>query len=127
MSVNNIFRVPGTEFPAGRRTRVIAGPGAPVEPDGFVMGHVVIYPGGEVPAHAHSQEEVYVILAGNGMVELDGDARPVEAGDYVHIRPDSRHRLWNDSADNNMIMLFCYAPKGVVAHWREELERGGGQ
>ena len=124
MSINNIFAVPGTEFPAGRLTRVIAGPGAPAEPDGFVMGHVTVYPGGEVPEHAHVQEEVYVILAGGGVMELDGDARPVAAGDYVHITPNVRHCLRNTSPDN-MIMLFCYAPKGVVSHWREELAGGG--
>ena len=70
MPVFHLNDVPGTKFPAGRRTRVLAGPGAPAEPDHFVMGHVTIYPGGEVPGHAHSQEEVYFIISGHGSWNL---------------------------------------------------------
>lgn len=126
MSINNIFTVPGTEYPAGRLTRVIAGPGAPVEPDGFVMGHVTIYPGGEVPEHVHGQEEVYIIVAGSGVIELDGAGQPITAGDYVYMRPHIRHCLRNTSAEN-MIMIFCYAPKGIVEHWQHELSGGGAE
>lgn len=125
MGVHNIFSVAGTEFPAGRRTRVLAGPGAPVEPAGFVMGHVTIYPGGEVPLHEHSQEEVYLIVSGRGELELGGESHPVKPGDYVYITPGTPHNLRNTAAED-MIMLFCYAPKSIVEHWRQELEEGGG-
>ena len=45
MDIINVADVGGTEFPAGRRTRVLVGPDAPLEAERFVMGHVTIYPG----------------------------------------------------------------------------------
>jgi mannose-6-phosphate isomerase-like protein (cupin superfamily) len=121
MPVFHLNDVPGTKFPAGRLTRVLAGPGAPAEPDHFVMGYVTIYPGGEVPAHAHSQEEVYFIISGSGTMELGEERTPVEAGSYVAIRPGQEHCLRN-TAQQELVMLFCYAPKGIVDHWEQELQ-----
>jgi mannose-6-phosphate isomerase-like protein (cupin superfamily) len=126
MPVFHLTDVPGTHFPAGRLTRVLAGPGAPVEPDHFVMGYVTIYPGGEVPGHAHSQEEVYFIISGRGTIELGGGETPVEAGTYALIRPGQEHCLRNTGKED-LTMLFCYAPKGIVDHWREELESAEGE
>ena len=122
MPVFHLNDVPGTKFPAGRLTRVLAGPGAPVEPDHFVMGYVTIYAGGEVPLHAHTQEEVYFIVSGHGVIELDNEEAQVEAGSYAAIRPGQSHSLRN-TAKEDLVMLFCYAPKGIVEHWAQELGR----
>jgi quercetin dioxygenase-like cupin family protein len=121
MPVFHLNDVPGTVFPAGRRTRVLAGPGAPAEPDHFVMGHTTIFPGGEVPGHAHSQEEIYFIVSGQGIMEIDQERTDVGPGNYIAIRPEQWHSLSNNS-DKELVMLFCYAPKGIVDHWQQELE-----
>lgn len=121
MKINNIFDITGTKFPAGRLTRVMAGPGAPVEAEGFVMGYVTIFPQGSVPLHRHHQEEVYVILRGTGKMHVNDETADVKAGDYIYIDSDSTHLLENTS-NEDMIMLFCYSPKGIVEHWQEELE-----
>jgi mannose-6-phosphate isomerase-like protein (cupin superfamily) len=125
MTVHNLLNITGTEFPAGRRTRVLAGPGAPVEPNGFVLGHVTIYPGGEVPLHDHGQEEVYLIVSGRGVLALGDEDHPVKPGDYVYIKPGTPHNLRNTSAED-MVMVFCYAPKSIVDHWQQELQEGEG-
>jgi len=119
MPVFHLEDVEGTNFPAGRRTRVLAGPGAPFEPEHFVMGYVTIYPGGKVPRHAHSQEEIYFIVSGNGAIEIDGEETLVAAGSYAAILPGQNHSLKN-TANRDLIMLFCYAPKGIVEHWKQE-------
>ena len=121
MKLYNLFDIQGTEFPAGRRTRVIVGPGAPLEAQQFVMGHVTIYPGGSIPLHSHGQEEVYIIVAGEGIMEVDGSKETVKAGTYIYIVPHAKHLLQNTS-EQNMIMIFCYAPKAIVEHWQQELE-----
>ena len=69
MDIINVADVGGVEFPAGRRTRVLVGPDAPLEAERFVMGHVTIFPGGSVPIHSHEQEEVYFIIEGEGSIE----------------------------------------------------------
>ncbi len=120
MAVFHLNNVKGTEFPAGRLTRVLAGPGAPAEPDHFVMGYVTIYPRGEVPRHAHDQEEIYLILGGSGLMEVDGEETPVQAGNFASMLPGQSHSLRNTGTEN-LVMIFCYAPKGVVEHWAQEL------
>jgi quercetin dioxygenase-like cupin family protein len=120
MRVHHLDEVAGTKFPAGRHTRVIVGPGGPVEAEGFVMGHVTIFPGGSVPVHSHPQEEVYFIAEGAGTIEVDGQAAPVRAGSYVYMKPGSTHLLKN-GGPGDMLMVFCYAPTGIVDHWRQEL------
>ena len=123
MDIINVADVGGTEFPAGRRTRVLVGPDAPLEAERFVMGHVTIYPGGSVPLHSHEQEEVYYIAAGEGSIAVDKEVRSVRSGDCIYIRPQKMHMLKN-TATENMIMMFCYAPKTVAEHWAEELKGG---
>jgi mannose-6-phosphate isomerase-like protein (cupin superfamily) len=120
-AVFHVTDVVGTRFPAGRLTRVLAGPGGPVEPDHFVMGHVTVYPGGSVPGHTHEQEEIYAIVSGQGTMELGEDETPVRAGSFVAIEPGQWHSLRNTSQED-LVMIFCYAPKGIVDHWQQELE-----
>ena len=123
MDVINVADVGGVEFPAGRRTRVLVGLNAPLEAERFVMGHVTIYSGGAVPLHSHEQEEVYYIAAGEGSIAVNEEIRKVRTGDCIYIRPQNTHMLKN-TATENMIMMFCYAPKKVAEHWAEELKGG---
>ena len=123
MDIINVADVGGTEFPAGRRTRVLVGPDAPLEAERFVMGHVTIYPGGSVPLHSHEQEEVYFIAAGEGSITVNEEIRKVRTGDCIYIRPQKTHMLKNTTTEN-LIMMFCYAPKKVAEHWAEELKGG---
>ncbi|MDR3588673.1 MAG: dimethylsulfonioproprionate lyase family protein [Negativicutes bacterium] len=120
MMVHHIFEAEGTTFPAGRCTRVIVGPNAPAEAKSFVMGHVTVFAGGSVPEHVHEQEEVYFILEGQGVMAVDGEEQPVQSGSYVYIRPNQTHFLRN-TAESELKMLFCYAPKSIVDHWQQEL------
>ena len=123
MDIINVADVDGVEFPAGRRTRVLVGPDAPLEAERFVIGHVTIYPCGSVPLHSHEQEEVYYIAAGEGSIAVNEEVRSVRSGDCIYIRPQKTHMLKN-TATENMIMMFCYAPKTVAEHWAEELKGG---
>lgn len=123
MDIINVAGVAGMEFPAGRRTRVLVGPEAPLEAENFVMGHVTIYPGGSVPLHSHPQEEVYFIVSGHGSICVNEEIRNVQTGDCVYLRPGSSHILKNTSPEN-MTMMFCYAPKTVAEHWAHEMKGG---
>ena len=120
MKINNLFDIKGVEFPAGRLTKVIVGPGAPVEAENFVMGYVTIYPGGKVPLHSHKQEEVYLIISGKGIMHINDEKKNVKKGNYLYISPNSSHLLENISKEN-LIIIFCYAPKSIAEHWKQEL------
>ena len=62
------------------------------EADGIASMHVVDI---ECDSRVHfhrSTTELYYVLEGEGVVELDGDRVPVRAGTAVLIKPGCRHR-----------------------------------
>ncbi len=111
----------GTVFPAGRHTRVLVGDKAPLTAKGFCMGQVTIFPGGQVPAHDHVQEEVYYVIAGQGEIEIDGETQAVREGEAVYVPSGKMHNLRNPGT-RDMTFIFIYSPAGVVDHWKHELE-----
>lgn len=45
--------------------------------------------------HAHKQnEEVYLIVRGEGRFVIDGDELALEAGDFVRISPEGRRQIF---------------------------------
>lgn len=111
----------GRSYPAGRLTKNLVGGTAPVEAEHFCMGVATLAPdGGQVPWHDHPQEEVYVILEGTGEMCVGDERREVGAGEAVYIPSGEYHQLTNVGA-GPLQMLYCYAPAGDVAHWRQEL------
>lgn len=119
MLLHRVDEVPGTEFPAGRRTRVLVGPNGPVAAQHFVMDHVTLYPGGAAPLHDHEQEEVYLIVTGSGVLRAGGESWDVGPGSYAYLAPGVPHQLEKRS-DEHMIMVFMYAPKAIASHWQQE-------
>lgn len=113
--------VHGERFPSGRRTRLLVAPGAKLEAEHFVIGHVTVEPGGGIPGHEHGQEEVYYVLSGCPTVTVDGESQIVAAGTAVHLPPGTQHEVKNET-DQPVTILFVYAPKGIVDHWQEERE-----
>ena len=60
--------------------------------------------------HYHPRaEEIYFITAGIGEMRIEGETRPVRAGDAIAIPPGKRHKLWNTGADT-LRLLCCCAP-----------------
>lgn len=119
MQKMNIYDIEGTEFPAGRRTRVMLGENGGINGDHFCQGFVVIYPGGSIPTHDHVTVESYTILKGQGEMMVDGEVQPIKEGDFVYIPSGKPHGLKNTS-DKDMHMMFVYAPKMIVDHWAQE-------
>lgn len=116
----NVFKdITGTEFPAGRRTRVIIGENGAINGDYFCQGYVVIYPGGSIPLHDHITVETYIILKGHGEMTVDNETEEVAEGDTVYIQSGKFHSLVNTGSED-MHMMFVYAPKMIVDHWAQE-------
>ncbi len=121
MQSKSFDQVQGELFPAGRLTKVIVSPFSDLKAQNFVMGYVTIYPGGSIPLHTHSQEEVYTVLEGTGQMTVNEETKELSAVSSVYIPPGQPHSLVNHES-SNLIMLFVYAPAGVVDHWAEERE-----
>ncbi len=122
MLVVNLNADDGKSFPAGRTTRNVVGGRSPIQSDRYCMGIVRLDAGGgQVPWHNHEQEEVYVILEGEGEICVGEERRTITAGEAVFIPPSVHHQLTNTGSET-MTMIYCYAPGGEVDHWRQELQ-----
>lgn len=115
----NIWDVEGTEFPAGRRTRVILGQNGAMKGAQFCQGYVVIYQGGGIPEHDHETVESYTIIKGTGEMEVDGERQIVREGDCIFIHTGQKHSLFNTGSEE-MHMIFVYSPSVIVDHWAKE-------
>jgi mannose-6-phosphate isomerase-like protein (cupin superfamily) len=50
---------------------------------------------GHLCAHRHAQAEVYYIIEGQGVVQIDNKQSRVQAGSVVFIPGDAEHAIWN--------------------------------
>jgi quercetin dioxygenase-like cupin family protein len=119
MKIVQLDEIEGMTFPAGRTTRVLTGPDL-LPARNFTAGYVVIQPKGKVPLHAHSNEEVYILVRGTGRIRVGVKEQIVEAVSAIYIEPGTEHLLQN-SGEDEMIMIFVYSPAGMANHWSEEM------
>jgi quercetin dioxygenase-like cupin family protein len=119
MKIVQLNEIKGMTFPAGRTTRVLTGPDL-LPTKTFTAGYVVIQPKGRVPLHAHSNEEIYILVRGTGKIKVGSREEIIEAVSAVYIEPDTEHLLQNMGEDE-MIMIFIYSPAGMANHWSEEM------
>jgi mannose-6-phosphate isomerase-like protein (cupin superfamily) len=121
MIIADLAGIEGRTYPARRRTQNLVGGMSPVQAQHFAMGHVTLEPrGGQVPWHNQDQEEVYYIIEGTAEMCLGEERRTLSTGQAVYIPSGVFHQITN-TGDTPMRMLYCYAPAGDVAHWRQEL------
>ncbi|MFO0982656.1 MAG: cupin domain-containing protein [Planctomycetota bacterium] len=62
------------------------------------VDYAVLPPGTSIGRHQHeSDEELYLVLEGEGLMELDGNEFPVRPGSVILNRPHGTHGLRNVS------------------------------
>ena len=64
--------------------------------------------------HRLKQAEVYYLLEGCGLMHVNGEVRPVSAGDVVHIPPDAKQWIENPGAGPLVFAAIVSPP------WRTE-------
>ncbi len=71
----------------------------------------VYQPKGHIEPHSHRiQEQVYHILEGEGLMELDGDKRLVRQNDVIFIPPGVVHSLHNTGFANLLFIVVTSPP-----------------
>ena len=68
--------------------------------EAFGFNVVDIAPGGEIPAHDHAaedQEEVFIILDGQGTIVTGEEEHEAPTGTYCRFAPDVRRTIRNES------------------------------
>jgi mannose-6-phosphate isomerase-like protein (cupin superfamily) len=73
------------------------------------LAEAELSPGQETQRHYHARtEEFYVLLAGSGEMEIDGERKQVAPGDAVLIPAGARHQI--RAGENGVRFLCCCAP-----------------
>lgn len=79
----------------------------------FGMNVVELPPGEAIPEHDEvdrDQEEVFVTLAGEATLVIDGEEHPAPAGTYARLDPEPRRTVVNRS-DGQATVLIVSAPR----------------
>lgn len=60
--------------------------------------------------HAHKQnEEIYAILSGSGLAEIDGETVSLAAGDWLRISPEARRQFF--ASEDTALSFICIQVK----------------
>jgi len=62
---------------------------------GLSVGFAEIIRGGYLTLHYHSPAEIYVVTAGNGILNKSGELEEIKKGDVVYIEGNAKHALKN--------------------------------
>jgi mannose-6-phosphate isomerase-like protein (cupin superfamily) len=69
--------------------------------------YTVLPPTASIGYHKHGDdEEVYIILEGNGLMKVDNEEKIVSSGDAIINKPYSSHGLTNNSNHDLKIIVF---------------------
>ena len=77
---------------------------------GFEFRKRVLHRGAGIGLHQHHKDEIYYVLSGRGIYELDGKAQSVQTGDAMLTRPGSTHAIRQDG-DEDLVLLIMYGKK----------------
>ena len=71
------------------------------------LDRVVVLPGSTIGFHKHgNNEEMYIILSGNGLMKIEDDEVAVSKGDMILNPAGGRHGLTNNSGQNINILVI---------------------
>jgi mannose-6-phosphate isomerase-like protein (cupin superfamily) len=74
------------------------------------LAEATLEPGQATGRHYHgASEEIYLLLAGGGVLEVDGEERQVGPGDAVLITPGAWHTL-RAGPDGARLLCVCVPP-----------------
>lgn len=72
----------------------------------------VYAPRGEDTQTPHSQDEIYIVIAGSGDFVKNGERRRFRAQDAIFVEAGAEHRFENFSADFSTWVIFWGPPGG---------------
>lgn len=74
---------------------------------GMSLGLYVLPAGGPDPQSPHTEDEVYYVVSGNGMVHVDGEDRSLSAGSIVFVGETVSHHFHSITEDLTLLVVFA--------------------
>jgi mannose-6-phosphate isomerase-like protein (cupin superfamily) len=72
------------------------------------MGLYRLPAGGADPQSAHTEDEVYYVLGGQALINVNGEDRPVQSGSIIFVAANLPHKF--HSIEQNLDLLVFFAP-----------------
>ncbi|HUS15848.1 MAG TPA: cupin domain-containing protein [Chloroflexia bacterium] len=79
------------------------------------MGLYVLPAGGTDPQSPHSEDEVYIVMAGSATIRVGEADQPVAAGSVVYVPAGVVHRFHSITADLAVLVVFAPAEYSLGA------------
>jgi len=73
----------------------------------------VLHPGAAIGYHPQKEDEVYYILSGAGVMQMNGKEFPVKPGDAILTRPGSSHGL-KQTGKEDLTLIIVYEKRPVA-------------
>ena len=74
---------------------------------GISMGVYHVPIGGKDPQHPHAADEVYVVLAGRAVLEVEGERLEMQRGRVVSVDVGADHRFVDVTEDLSVLVVFA--------------------
>ena len=71
------------------------------------MGLYVLAAGERDEQEPHSEDEVYYVLSGEGMLQVDGEDRSIKAGSILFVAKNADHRFHSITSDLSLLVFFA--------------------
>ena len=79
------------------------------------MGLYVLPAGQTDPQKPHTEDEVYYVIKGSGVIRVADEDRPVTAGSIVYVCEGDGHRFHSITEDLTLLVFFAPARRSNAA------------
>ncbi len=71
------------------------------------MGLYVLAVGEKDQQEPHTEDEVYYVLSGKGMLQVDGKDQAVKAGSLLFVAKNANHRFHSITSELSLLVFFA--------------------
>ena len=75
--------------------------------DDLSVGLYVLPAGIQDPQRPHTEDEVYYVVEGRGIIQVGEEERPVTTGSIVFVGTDVEHRFHSITSDLTILVFFA--------------------
>ena len=75
--------------------------------DRLSVGLYVLKAGATDTQIPHTEDEIYYIVSGSAIIDVDGEHRQVGAGTVIYVDAHTTHRFYSILEDLNVIVVFA--------------------
>jgi mannose-6-phosphate isomerase-like protein (cupin superfamily) len=73
------------------------------------LGLYVLQAGEGDPQEPHTEDEVYLVVRGNGQIEVAGESRPVCEGSIIYVPATVEHHFHSITEEISVLVFFAPA------------------